>query len=489
MRNTSRLAVIAAAVAAAFGGDAGAATPIYGAGASSVKNSILYIILKDYCSTASSVLYYDNATSAPTSSTTTPSGSTFRLQCTPVSASKFASGLDITYDSQGGQVKALAATTPALYTALQSSSFAYPVSTVTPNTGTTYGTVTPTILGSTFTFTYVWGATATALATSTAVTFGLTDTESSVFNATPFNLPLVNGSWNTGAESLVTSIAPGPELSGFPVLDFGVVYGIAASPALYKALQADQIATGSLPSTCTAGTVSSPAATCAPSIFSPQYRSLISANFGALNTNAAPLFQSVTPSNTSIEIARRDQSTGVQVESNAYFLNIGCASGATENSDLAPALPVDAGVPASPNTQGWSISYNATNTSLLKRLVTPVAYTAASSPGPQSGFVIGLISGEYESSLTGGSGFLKLDGVYPSNTNANAGYYGLVTDGYLHANPGATGDALTFVQDLAGKGTAPANETLQAYSGSGIVTLSTSSYNNNSTICAGWRHL
>jgi hypothetical protein len=197
----------------------------------------------------------------------------------------------------------------------------------------------------------------------------------------------------------------------------------------------------------------------------------------------------VTPSNTSIEIARRDQSTGVQVESNAYFLNIGCASGATEGSDLAPALPVDAGVPTSPNTQGWSISYNATNTSLLKRLVTPVAYTAASSPGPQSGFVIGLISGEYESSLTGGSGFLKLDGVYPSNTNANAGYYGLVTDGYLHANPNATGDGLTFVQDLAGKGTAPANETLQAYSGNGIVTLSTSSYNNNSTICAGWRHI
>jgi hypothetical protein len=454
-----------------------------------VKNSVLYIILKDYCSSATGITYYDNASVAPANSNAAPSGSIFRVVCTPVSAAKFTSGLDISYDSQGGQVKALAATTPAFYAALQGGTYAYPISTLTLNTGTTFGTLVPTILNSSFTLTYVWGATATPLATTTPVTFGVTDTESGILSTTSANLPLVTNTWNTGPVSLVNSLTPGPELANFPVLGFGVLYGVAASPKLYSALQADQIASGLVPASCTAGTVSSPPATCAPSIFTPQYRSLISANFGALNTNAAALFQTVVPSNTSIEIARRDQSTGVQSASNAVFLNIGCASTATEASDLQPALPVDAGVPVTPNTLGWSVSYNATNTALLKRLVTPAASTAASGPGPQSGFVIGVLAGEYESNLTGGSGFLKLDGVFPSNTNAIAGRYGLVTDGYLHANPNASGDGLTFVQDFGAFGTAPANETIQAYNGPGIVTLTTSPYNNNSTICAGWRHV
>jgi len=368
MRKQIQSAAVAAAVAAAFGGSAQAATPIFGTGASAVQKSIIYIIAKDYCSTASTVTYYDNSTAAPTSSTATPGGSIFRIQCTPVSAAKFTSGLDITYDDAGGSWKALTATTPALWANAQNSSLnANPVSTVTPGSGTTFGTITPTILGSTFTFNYVWGATVTSLGTlnATSVTFGLTDVESGLFEDTAFNQPLQNGSWNTGAVPIYSSITPGPELSGFPVKAFGVTFGVAASPALYTALQKDQVASGLLPASCSTsyGTIgSSSNLACVPYISKSQYASIVSANFGALNTNAAALFTNITPSDTSLELARRDQGSGTQAASNAFFLNVGCASGLTENSDLAPALPVDiAPAPTTgPNTttNNMFVSYN-----------------------------------------------------------------------------------------------------------------------------------
>jgi hypothetical protein len=499
MRKQIQLAAVTAAVTAAFAGSAQAATPIYGTGASAVQKSILYIIAKDYCSSASAILYYDNATSAPTASTVTPSGSIFRLQCTPVSASKFASGLDITYDSAGGSWKALTATTPALWANAQNSALnANPVSTVTPGTGTSYGTLTPTILGTTFTFTYFWNNTTASLGslTSTSVTFGLTDVEDGIFADNLYDQPLVNGSWNTGAAQIYSGITPGSELGGFPIKAFGVTFGVAASPALYTALQKDQVATGQLPASCSSsyGVVGSATnTTCVPFISKAQYASIVSANFGALNTSAAPLFQSIVPGDTSLEVARRDQGSGTQAASNAYFLNTGCASAYTEASDLAPALPIDLGVvPATnsgTNPNGFQVSYNASTGSVITRLA-PVAATAAANPGVSSGFVIGVVSAEKDGALGTGVGFLRLEGAYPSNTNlGTTGLYHFGSTENLHANPNASGDGLTFVKDLGGLGTAPANEVITNYSGTGIVNVTTSNYNNNGLLCGGWRHI
>ena len=501
MKQEIRIAAVAAAVSAAFAGPVHAATPIYGAGASAVQRSLLYIIMKDYCSTASNLTYYDNGT-APTSSTALPNGSIYRVTCTPVSAAKFTSGLDITYDAAGGAWKGLIAGTPALLTQAQSTQNANPVSTINIGTGTTYGTLTPTILGSVFTFTYVYGASSTSLGTlatsgTNSVTYGLVDAESTIFGDTPFNEPLVNGSWNTSPAQIFDQSAfdnPPPELSGFPVKAFGLTLGVAASPALYKALQIDQVAIGYLPASCsssygTIGSATNP--TCVPFISRSQYASLVSANFGALNTNAAGLFQSVTPTDTSIEIARLNQGSGTEAASNAYFLGQGCASTATEASDLAPALPSDLGVvPATnsgTNTNVFQVSYSSSAGGVVTRLA-PVAATASSNPGVTSGFVIGGITGERDGNL-GGAGFLRVDGFYPTQTNVLAGVYNFFTSVLLHANPSAAGDALTFVKDLGGLGTAPSNEWITNYSGTGVVNLTTSNYNNNGTLCAGLRHI
>jgi len=497
------VAAVAAAVAGAFAGSALAATPIYGAGASAVQKSVLYIVLKDYCSTATNVTYYDNATSAPTASTVTPSGSIWRVTCTPVSAAKFTSGLDITYDSSGGSWKGLTAVRSGLLSAAQSSLNANPVSTVTIGTGTTYGTLTPTFLGSTFTFTYVWGVTATSLGTlsssgTNSVTFGLTDVESTIFDTSSYNQPLQNGTWNSvsgGTPIFSTWPTAQSELSGFPLKAFGVTFGVAASPALYKALQIDQTSAGLLPASCSSsyGTVGSGTSpTCVPFISMSQYRSLVSANFGALNQNSAALFLTVTPTDTSIELARRDQGSGTQASSNTFFLNQGCASTSTEASDLGPALPVDINpVPATgPNTTTdfMDVSYNASTGNVITRLA-PVAASAASNPGPTNGFVIGVVSAEKDGALGTGVGFLRLNGFYPLNTNVTQGLYTYLSEENLHANPNATGDALQFITDLGGTGTAPASEVITNYSGTGIVNLNSSPYYNNGTICAGLRHV
>jgi hypothetical protein len=338
---------------------------------------------------------------------------------------------------------------------------------------------------------------------SNSVTFGLTDVESTLFDTSSFNEPLQNGTWNSvsgGTPIFSTWPTAQSELSGFPIKAFGVTFGVAASPALYKALQIDQTSAGLLPASCsssygTVGSGSSP--TCVPFISMSQYRSLISANFGALNTNAAPLFLTVTPTDTSIELARRDQGSGTQAGSNAYFLNAGCASGFTEASDLAPALPVDiAPVPATgPNTatNSMDVSYNASTGNVITRLA-PVSASASSNPGPTSGFVIGVVSAEKDGALGTGVGFLRLNGFYPTNTNVNQGLYSYMTEENLHGNPNATGDALTFINDLGGFGTAPASEVITNYSGTGIVNLipvssgGTNQYYNNGTGCAGVRH-
>jgi hypothetical protein len=488
-----QMAAIAAAVGAAFAGNAQAATPIYGAGASAVKNSILYIIAKDYCSSASTITYTDNGTGV-SATTATPGGSIFRITCTPTTGTKFSSGLDITYDSAGGSWKAFTATTPALLANAQNTALnANPVSTLTG--GAAPVTITPTILGTAFTFSYVSGATASALTlTSSAVTFGLTDVEADLFADTAFNQPLVNNSWNTGSSAIYSAgISPGAELAGFPLKAFGVVFAIAASQDLYSALQVDQIASGGLPSTCVAGTVGTAANNvCAPVISHAQYASIVSANFGALNINAAALFTTVVPPNTALELARRDQGSGTQAASNAYFLNIGCASTATEGSDLAPALPVDIAVApaAGPNTatNNFVISYNSSTGGVVTRLG-PVAATAATNPGPTSKFVIGVVSAENEGKI-GTAGFLRLDGVYPTNTAVGTkGTYNFASTEVLHANPNASGDGLTFVKDLAGINVVPTLEIITNYTGPGIVTLGTSSYNNAGTACAGWRHI
>jgi hypothetical protein len=491
-----RRAAVAAAVGAVFAGAAGSASAvtILGAGASAVKNSVQLIVLKDYCA-AGTINFYDTGT-ATISPGGQPGGGIFRIQCSASSISGFNASVDIGYDTNGGSWKAFTAVNPALFSTATSQNTAFnanPVATVQTTGCTLQSSIAMAVLGQTFTINYNYGCAQKNLVPGTdVVSFGLTDVEGALFVASTDNQPLVNNSWTTNSSTgplpIYSNFGIGTELSGFPQQVFGVVFGVGVSPKLYAALVADQKATGilstSCPSVAPAGVLTVAQEACAPIITRAQYASIIAASGGTLNASLAPLFSSIIPATTTFELARRDQGSGTQASSNAFFLNDGCGSAATELF-TNPQIPY-----GSAN----NVSYNATTGAVQGKLQAPTL------PDSVTGFAIGVISVENESKFSAGAGFLRLDGFYPSVANAKTGLYSYVSEENLHANPTLTGDALTFVTDLtATSGTSPKlSESAYNYglstSVNGIVplysTLNTgAAYGNGAALCAGWQHL
>lgn len=505
MKNSTqfKLAAMAATVAAAFSGAAyGQTTPINGAGASAINGTLKNIVLLDYCNNAGAtdIKVWDNGTQT----TGAGNGGVYRITCTPTAgAAKFSGGVDISYDTTGGSWKGLISTNSALFTAAQSTRNANPVLTI--DTGS--AGCTASAAGNTFTVgttavpvTLEYGCATSTLASATSVTFGFTDVDESLFNQSTYNQPLSNGTWNTspqqiyGSNTKVSSGTPWAagtaEGNGAPYGGFGVVFGIGASQSLYNAMQLDQWSAGTLPSTCV--TTDSTGAfvytawaaggnACTPNITRSQYRSIIgsTATTGAGSVGNALLFTTVIPVDATLELARRDQGSGSQASSNAYFADVGC----TGNTDLVPALPILV-------STNLKVTYNATTGSVINELKSPTAAGLGTSK-----FAIGVVSAENDSAAKLGTAtFLKLDGVYPSNTNAYNGSYGYVTTENFHCASGATGDPATLCLDLTGSnGTAgvPASDTLAGYTGTGIVQFTNASnhYTNNNHVCAGWRHL
>jgi len=480
--NQLKLSAAAAAVAAVFAAPAGAVV-INGAGASAINNTLKNVIVNDYCATPAAITIYDDGTAASAGKNASTGSNVYRVVCTPSAGTKFTAGLDISYDTTGGSWKGLASTNANLVNNTTASP--YPFLTIDDSST---ASCTGSFVGSAANITVWYGC--PHLTLSTQPQFGFTDVDRSLFLNSSANQPLVNGSWLTGATPTLlfgNTFSAGTELAGFGngYASFGVVFGIAASKSLYNAMQADQVTAGTLPSTCTGVAWTAGGNACTPNITKSQYRSIVANTSGAspngLNFNASGLF-TVAPTDTSLELARRDQGSGTQAGSNEYFLNVGCSAA----GDLAPALPSDivAGL------EQIAISYNAATPNVLAEINAPTSVVGTVTV--TSGFVIGVVSGENDSSskLTGGAGFLRLDGVYPSNTNAGAGTYDYVTTENFHCTPGLTGDALTLCKDLASKnGTAgvPAADTLAGYTGTGIVQFSAVNYNNNNNVCGGWR--
>jgi len=456
------LSVVAAAVAATFAGQASAAftnPPITGAGASAVSNSLKHILLNTYCApgvaNAATVTLYDNDTGLG------GKGSVYRFQCTKnaVTATGLTNDIDVSYDTSGGSWKGLTPFSPNLFSAAQQASpnpSTYPVQTVDISNlakcGAEKVNFNTTIEGTVYTINY-YPACPTINLTS-APAFGMTDVDASLFVNSAENQPLVDSTWLTGQtpKALVTNFTLGTELTGFPVTAFGMTFGIAASAQLYKAMQADQSAAGLLPAACvglieTANPVANLG--CAPRISRAQYRSIIQNGGGKFNTGVANLFTNVVPgTGVSIEVARRDRGSGTQATSNAFFLGSGCISANTEAPDLNASLPLN-------STATYVVDYNFTTGSVQTAL-------------GKAANVIGVISADNDGNL-GGGGFLRLDGVFPSNVNAANGIYDLWTEEQLHANPSITGDVLTFVNDLGAFNNAV--EAITAYAGPGVINL------------------
>lgn len=93
-------------------------------------------------------------------------------------------------------------------------------------------------------------------------------------------------------------------------------FAVGVNNIFYNALQAAQVASGALPSTCTAGTYTE---ACQPSITRAQYASLVTKE-GSIKSAAGFI-----PGSTEVlTLARRDQLSGTQATSDMYFAGAIC---------------------------------------------------------------------------------------------------------------------------------------------------------------------
>ena len=512
MRNEIKLSAIAAAVGLVFSGSALAnvagAPQSIGAGASAVKTGIVRAVIgttvspTSVCGTNAATIY-DNSSSDIGSATVLPGGSIFRIIC---------GSSDMSYDTSGGSWKSFTSVSSTLYTNAQNTALsANPVSYVSSSGTASAFTITSFKVGSTtYTFnnpvSYVYKATAVpAVVGSDTVDFGMADAETVLFS-NGVNQPLVDtGLGSTGATgtmnpstsintaaSMATSAltAKGVEITGFPYNALGITFGIAVSSSLYHVLQEAQGLTG----TC----LDVPGYTnqaCVPNISMADVRSLLTGG------TAASLISTYAP----IELARRDQGSGTNAATMAYFLNQGCSVGTTvpgtEGTSLSPQFVTGTTDTTTGNITigagtNYFVSYQESTGNVINRLTGKNGWAVSTDN------VIGYISTENDSAgklanatssssfvapLYGTSAsFLKLDGVYPSAENAAAGLYNYNSTEVLHCGKSAgsttTGGAIcaSLKADFGAFTT-----------GGGLININngTTQYGNSGNICSGWQRV
>ncbi len=255
---------------------------------------------------------------------------------------------------------------------------------------------------------------------------------------------------------------------------FGVIFGIAASTALWNALRTDQVNAGLLPAACATATPTSPDLVvdtttfpggCAPSISTSQVVSLSTANGGPLNTDWRALFRGTPPAaaTQAVRWARRTAGSGTQASFNAVFLNNPCSA-----SGLAPAGSGD----SSPGGAGPYVVTESGSGGGLLAFVGGTANTTTSNDGTTR-FVAGIITRESAPGSGTGTanwGFLKLDGVYPIKANQQIGAYRWMAEQVLTRRLTAPAPVTSFFELLA---TATGSPTvISALSGTaGVVAL------------------
>lgn len=214
-----------------------------------------------------------------------------------------------------------------------------------------------------------------------------------------------------------------------------VVFGIPVTLELRDAMQAAQIASGTLPSSCAVGDETEE---CMPTLNHQQINSILNGNavdwseFGLTNPSG----------DNNIYIVRRIDASGTQTAAKVFFLNIPCATG------LLQFLPA---------TDGESST----------------AVNACSSTAPPSGTVhegstasdvqvclqnhntnhrwaVGLMSVQTPAVGDANTGmrFIKIDGVSPTNLNVALGRYGFWTEATLNYAGTPSGDVGTMITAL-----------------------------------------
>ena len=178
------------------------------------------------------------------------------------------------------------------------------------------------------------------------------------------------------------------DITRVPVMMQGFAIGVNNN--FYNALQAHQVSTGALASTCTAGTYTE---ACQPSISTAQYASLV-AKDGGIKSAAGFI-----PGSTEVlTLARRDDLSGTQAASQIFFNKTGCNFKDPKSKiNLGGAM---AATTESDTTSSLIVNHNVHSAAVTVDLV------------KTTGFSIGVLSLASAGATT--YKFVKLDGVSPN---------------------------------------------------------------------------
>lgn len=183
------------------------------------------------------------------------------------------------------------------------------------------------------------------------------------------------------APTALTTVAVG--LQGF---------GIVANPAMYTALQEQNVADGLLAASCVGNTTD---AACQPSIRSADYASIV-ASSGSIK-DAASLVPAATTSGA-LTLCRRVDTSGTQASSNIFFLNNVCGSMGYLGA-LVPATSADYPSMVIENSETADVKACVNNAADLR---------------------LGVVSLENVPGASDSYKYVKLDGVSPNFTAAGA---------------------------------------------------------------------
>jgi hypothetical protein len=235
-----------------------------------------------------------------------------------------------------------------------------------------------------------------------------------------------------------------PISSGFSsvVGQYGVIFGSIVSEKLYRALQADQ-------GLSTSAALSDEAN--APSLSRAQIISMTTNNGGPLNTDWSRLFKGAVPAEATsqpVKVVRRVAGSGSQASFNAVMLNYICSgSGAT------PAAAGD-------SSATFVVSEQGSTGNLIAQVNSTTTYA------------FGATVSRENAVPASGWGFVKIDGVYPSKANTQAGRYNWMAEQVLTLkdNPTANEQAV-FDKLVATMGSATTINGFTAAAKDGIVAL------------------